>query len=128
MTNAVKDKRPINLKLSSLKYPPMAIVSILHRISGMILFLLFPFMLYLLSCSLRSEESFNQWHEVLACFCSKTLIFAFFSALIFHLLAGIRHIFMDLGWGERLPIGRYSAMAVFYTSLFLIIYLGFWLW
>lgn len=128
MTNEVKDKRPINLKLSSLKYPPMAIISILHRISGIFLFLLMPFILYFLSLSLRSEESFNHLHDVLACPYSKGIVWVFGAALILHLLAGIRHILMDLGLGERLPSGRYSALAVIYVSLFFTIFLGFWLW
>lgn len=128
MTKAVNDKRPINLKLSSLKYPPMAIVSILHRISGIFLFLLLPFMLYFLSLSLRSEASFSEWQHLFSCPYTKGIVWVFGSALIFHLLAGIRHLFMDMGLGEQLSSGKYSALAVIYTALFLIIFLGFWLW
>ncbi len=62
----VNKKRPINLDLSSLKFPPMAIASILHRVSGVLIFLLFPFVLFILGCSLQSEESFAQTKIILA--------------------------------------------------------------
>ena len=84
-------------------------------------------MLYFLSLSLRSEETFNQLHHLFTCPYSKGILWVFGAALIFHLLAGIRHLLMDLGFGEQLPSGKYSALVVIYVSLFLIIFLGFWL-
>lgn len=121
-------KRPVNLDLGSLKYPPMAIASILHRMSGLVLFLLLPFMLYLLSISLRSAESFDQMHQLVTSPYCKLLLWAFSAALMFHLLAGIRHMLMDIGVGEHLSEGRASAIIVIVTSLILTVLLGVWIW
>jgi succinate dehydrogenase / fumarate reductase cytochrome b subunit len=124
----VNQKRPVNLDLGSLKYPPMAIASILHRISGLVLFLLLPFMLYFLSLSLRSAESFDKLQTLLSCSYSKLLLWVFSAALIYHLLAGIRHMLMDIGFGEQVNVGRSSAIFVIVLAIILTILLGVWIW
>ena len=121
-------KRPVNLDLGSLKYPPMAIASILHRISGLVLFLLLPFMLYFLSLSLRSAESFDSLRLLLTSPCYKLLLWGFCTALIYHLLAGIRHMLMDIGFGEQLNAGRLSAIIVISAAIILTVLLGVWIW
>jgi succinate dehydrogenase / fumarate reductase cytochrome b subunit len=123
----VNDKRPINLDLTSLKYPPMAIVSILHRISGLVLFLLMPVMLYLLSLSLHSTESFTHLQTLLLKPSYKFLLWVFSISLVYHLLAGIRHMIMDLGYGEELGAGRISATIIIIAAFILAIFLGIWL-
>lgn len=127
MKNTVK-KRPVNLDLGSLKYPPMAIASILHRVSGVILFLLFPVMLYFLYISLQSPLAFTQLQRTLMQPVNKIVLWIFGSAIIYHLLAGIRHIWMDLGWGERLEVARRSASIVIAVAIFLALVLGVWIW
>lgn len=112
----------------SLKFPPMAIVSILHRLTGVLLFCLFPWILYLFSKTLSSEAEFQSTLLSLTTPCSKFFMWAFFSALIYHLLAGIRHILMDLGLGEGLVAGRRSSIMVIVLAAVLIIFLGIWLW
>jgi succinate dehydrogenase / fumarate reductase cytochrome b subunit len=124
----VNKKRPINLDLMSMKFPPMAIASILHRISGIVLFLLLPLMLYLLQHSLHSAESFTKTHLLLAHPLYQLMLWAFGSALIYHVLAGIRHLVMDAGWGEHLPLGKYTALLVIVLSVILILVLGMWIW
>jgi succinate dehydrogenase / fumarate reductase cytochrome b subunit len=124
----VKQKRPVNLDLTSLKFPPMAIASILHRISGIVLFLLFPAMLYLLDLSLRSEESFIKVKAMIATPYWQLLLWLFSAAMAYHLLAGIRHIIMDLGFAEGLPTGRRTALFVFLLAIIMIIFLGLWIW
>jgi len=121
-------KRPVNLDLGSLKFPPMAIASILHRISGVILFLLMPFMLYILKLSLSTPESFDQLQVWLQCFYLKFLLIAFAAALVYHLLAGIRHLFMDFGIGEELSSSRTSSIIVIVLAGILTILLGIWIW
>jgi succinate dehydrogenase / fumarate reductase cytochrome b subunit len=124
----VNKKRPINLDLSSLKYPPMAIASILHRISGLVLFLLLPLILFILDLSAHSEESFAQMKIMLTRPCYKLLIWAFAAALIYHVLAGIRHMLMDLGFGEHLCAARRSAVFVISMAIIVTIFLGIWIW
>ncbi|MCE0722400.1 MULTISPECIES: succinate dehydrogenase, cytochrome b556 subunit [Legionella] len=121
-------KRPVNLDLGSLKFPPMAIASILHRISGVVLFLLLPIMLYIFGQSVQSEEAFIQVKDLLSHPVYKVVVWAFGAAMIYHLLAGIRHLVMDMGFGEHLDAGRRSAVLVIILAIILSIFLGFWIW
>ena len=121
-------KRPINLELTSFSYPPMMIVSILHRISGVVLFLLLPVMLYFFSLSLQSEVSFSQLQVKLGESVYKFLLWSFGAALIYHVLAGIRHLVMDYGWAESLVMARRSAQLVIMLALILMLFFGVVLW
>ena len=124
----MKSKRPVNLKLTSLAFPPMAIASILHRMSGVVLFAFFPLVLYILHCSLASQSSYLNMSTLLACPWTRLALWAFGSALIFHGLAGIRHLLSDLDFGESLSAARWTAYGVMGLSLVLIIGLGMLLW
>ncbi|KTC82179.1 succinate dehydrogenase, cytochrome b556 subunit [Legionella cherrii] len=121
-------KRPVNLDLGSLNYPPMAIASILHRISGVVLFLLLPIMLYIFGQSMQSEEAFTQVKSLLSHPAYKMILWAFGAAMIYHVLAGIRHLLMDMGFGEHLNAGRRSAVLVIILAIILSIFLGIWIW
>ena len=124
----VKTQRPINLNLFKFHFPIPAIVSILHRISGVILFLLLPLLLGLLSSSLVSADSFSALSDSMACPILKFFTWVILSALLFHVFAGIRHLLMDAGIGETLQISRITSFAVIVLSLVGIILLGVWLW
>ncbi len=124
----VNKKRPVNLDLSSMKFPPMAIASILHRISGVVLFLLLPVMLFVLSMSLQSEESFLHMKSMIAHPFYKLVLWAFSTAMVYHIIAGIRHIIMDLGIGEHLKAGRNSSILVIALSVIATLFLGIWIW
>ncbi len=106
----------------------MAIASILHRISGLALFLLFPIVLYYLELSLASPASFIHLQSTLSGIGAKLILWAFSAALIYHLLAGIRHLIMDAGYGEHLDSGRKSAIFVIIAAIILTLLLGFWIW
>lgn len=121
-------KRPVNLDLGSLKFPPMAIASILHRISGIALFLLLPLMLFILAKSLHSAEWFAQTQVMLMQPVYKLAVWAFSVALIYHVLAGIRHILLDIGLGEHLCTARFTAKLVIALTVILTIILGIWIW
>lgn len=106
----------------------MAIISILHRLSGIFLFLMIPVMLCGLSASLQSKEGFD---KLMLCFSSpwcKGVTWFLASALFYHLIAGIRHLFMDLGFGEDVKIGRISAIVVLILAILTSVSLGVWLW
>lgn len=120
--------RPVNLDLGSMKFPPMAIASILHRISGILLFVLLPIMIFLLGQSLQSEEAFAQMKLRLSDPYYKLIVWAFCAALAYHLLAGIRHLIMDMGFGEHLCTGRRTAILVIVLAVFSTIFLGIWIW
>jgi succinate dehydrogenase / fumarate reductase, cytochrome b subunit len=124
----VRDKRPVNLNLMTMAFPLPAIVSILHRISGVILFLLIPTFLILLSCSLQDAYGFYHIVDFLNHPLAKLVLFATFLALFYHLIAGIRHLFMDFHCGDSLAGGRIGAKLVIAATIIFAIFLGIWLW
>ena len=77
------------------KMPPSAIVSILHRVSGFGMFLLLPFLLYLLQESLRSEISYAHFAGMVDNIFTKIILLGLSWAYAHHFVAGIRHPFMD---------------------------------
>lgn len=124
----VKNKRPININPLKYRYPPMAIASILHRISGVIVFLFIPVLLWMLSASLGSPERFIELQSIITSPLFKFIIWATLSALFLHLLIGVRHLIMDLGVGEHLKSAKFSATFVISLGIILAILLGVWLW
>lgn len=124
----VNKKRPVNLDLSSMKFPPMAIASILHRVSGIVLFILLPVMLYILGQSLQSEDSFAEIKTMLTNSYYKLVLWAFGTAMIYHILAGLRHLIMDMGFGEHLSTGRRTSILVIILAVISTIFLGIWIW
>lgn len=122
---------PRNISIASLlryRFPIMAIASILHRVSGFILFLLIPFMLWLLYQSVASLQSFEALSRGFDCIGVRFLIWVLLSALWYHLLAGIKHLLMDLGHLESKEGGKISASVVIILGVLGMILLGVWLW
>ena len=121
-------KRPINLNLLTIHFPIPAIVSILHRVSGVFLFLLFPVLLWMFSLSLSSEQSFTKLQDFLSSPLIKVLVWLVLAPLCYHLVAGIRHLLMDMHIGEELKSGRRGAKLTILVSIILVALLGVWLW
>lgn len=124
----MKAKRPVNLDLRTFAYPPTAIASILHRISGVILFILFPFILYLWSLSLKSSASFAELQSMMDCIATRFALWVFGSAFIYHAIAGFRHLLSDWDILDKLPQARWTAVGTMGLSLILTLYLGIILW
>jgi succinate dehydrogenase / fumarate reductase cytochrome b subunit len=124
----MNQKRPVNLELSTLHFPIMAITSILHRLSGIAVFLLLPFMLYLLQQSLHSPESFASLQTYIQCNFVKFLIWGFISSLFYHFMAGVRHMIADLGYGETVDTARKTAVVLLVLTVVSTIGLGVWIW
>ena len=124
----MKQKRPVNLDLMTLRFPVTAIASILHRISGIVLFLFSPFLLYAFQYSLTSEPDFEWVHSLLDMMSIKLATVLLLSALVYHCLAGVRHIMMDLGLGESLVMSKISAMTVIFLAILLTLGFGVWIW
>lgn len=101
----------------SYRLPLAAKVSILHRGSGALMFLLLPFVLYLLDHSLTSEISFDYLKGYTSHWFVKLLILALSWAYLHHFCAGIRHLFADFHVGVSKEGGRKSATAVLAVSL-----------
>ncbi|NBB13446.1 succinate dehydrogenase, cytochrome b556 subunit [Pseudomonas sp. SLFW] len=124
----MKSQRPVNLDLRTIKLPITAITSILHRISGIILFIGLVFMLYALSKSLGSEEGFADMKATLTSPLAKFIAWGLLSALLYHLVAGVRHLIMDTGVGETLEGGKLGSKIVIAISVVLIVLAGVWIW
>jgi succinate dehydrogenase / fumarate reductase cytochrome b subunit len=110
----VKSNRPVNLSLATVLAvnlkSPVAISSILHRISGVLVFLLIPVLLYVLQQSLDSREAFDILkQDFLGTFLGGGLLFIAFAGLVFHFIIGTKHLVQDFGIGESLNGGRLFA-------------------
>ena len=112
-----KKRRPLWFNLSPLNLPVPGLVSILHRVSGVLLFLGLIGFLYLLDLSLASESGYTRAGELLSSPIAKLLVIASIWALLHHLCAGIRHLFLDVDVGASLHAARRSALAVLVVSL-----------
>ena len=99
------------------RLPLAGFVSILHRASGMLMFILLPFVLYLLDLSLTSEDSFNTLKLFASGVFVKLVILALVWAYLHHFCAGIRHLLMDFHIGLDKDSGRKSAVSVLAVSL-----------
>ncbi len=124
----MKTQRPKNLNLLTIRFPIPAIVSILHRIAGVVLFLLIPILLWVFHLSLQSKRGFDAVHHVVTTSWMKLFIWLCFAAFFYHLVAGIRHLLMDIQLGVELKSGRMTAMLTMVISLLFIILAGIWLW
>ncbi|AMX02087.1 succinate dehydrogenase, cytochrome b556 subunit [Microbulbifer thermotolerans] len=120
--------RPVNLDISTIKLPAAALVSILHRISGVVLFAVVALLLCMLDASLESEQGFADVAAAFDSIPAKLILWAALAALIYHLVAGVRHLLMDLGIGETLEGGRRGAVMVLVVAVVLILLAGVWIW
>jgi succinate dehydrogenase / fumarate reductase cytochrome b subunit len=104
--------RPRFLDFSRIRFPVGALASIAHRISGVVLVTALPFAVFLLGRSLEGEEAFSTVLEKFQSPLGRVALFVFAWASAQHLLAGVRHLLMDVGIGSSLAAGRASAYAV----------------
>jgi succinate dehydrogenase / fumarate reductase cytochrome b subunit len=124
----VKDKRPVNLDIGSMRLPITAWVSITHRASGVFLFAGMAVLLWALDASLASPESFALLQECLASPLAKFVLWAVVAGLIYHSLAGVKHLVADFGVGETMEGGILGARIVIALSVILILMAGVWIW
>jgi succinate dehydrogenase / fumarate reductase cytochrome b subunit len=114
-----RSTKPVFLNLLQIKLPWMGLVSILHRITGVLLFLAIPLCFYLLGLSLDGEAGFNQVVTIMQSFPFKLFSLALLWVFLHHLLAGIRFLLIDLDVGVNIPRARQSAVSVFISGLLL---------
>ena len=130
---AAKRPRPKYLTLPAILFeirlPLPGFVSILHRVSGALLFLPFAaWLLYLLDTSLVSEQGFARVHDYLRLPVVKLGLIVFIWAYAHHLCAGIRFLLLDLNKGIELAPARRSAAAVLVVSLLVTAYFAWRIW
>lgn len=124
----MRDNRPVNLDIGTIRLPITAYASIMHRMSGVVLVLSAFLLLALLDLSLSGPEGFARAAELLAAPLPKAVAWAVATALIYHALAGIKHLIMDFGIGESMQGGVFGARLVIGLALLGSIAVGVALW
>jgi len=123
----VNDKRPVNLDFGAIITIP-SIASILHRITGVFLVAGMAVLIYLLDESLASEQQFNDVKMLTSSVMFKLILLAVLAGLIYHSVAGVKHLILDMGIGETLEGGIAAAKLVFIISAILTLLVGVWIW
>src|SRR3989338_4409120 len=121
-------EHPKHLALHLIQLPLPGFVSILHRVSGLILFLALPLLLLMLQHSLRSIETYTQLLSVLAHPLLKLMLLGLLWAFLHHFCAGLRYLAIDLRYISNLVQARNSSKAVMVVSLALTVLAGAKLW
>ena len=119
--------RPKHLNLMQIRLPVPGWVSIMHRASGVFLFLSLPLVLWLLDRSLYTERGYSWVVSLFAQGWVKLLLFAGIWAFFHHFCAGIRYLLLDCHIGVRLPAARAGAIAVYIVSIPLSLAVAYWL-
>jgi succinate dehydrogenase / fumarate reductase, cytochrome b subunit len=125
----VAKPRPVYLNLFAIRMPLPAVVSILHRASGALLFAIgIPLAICTVQSALASPEAWAQMRVTLASPLAKLVLVVLAWAFIHHLLAGIRHLLMDAHFGVELSGARRSAALTLVLSVVLTIAIAVRLW
>ena len=113
------------------KLPIAGIVSILHRVSGLLMFVLLPFVVWLFDVSLSSEVSYERFASAYLAgigwapaWFVKLVTLALIWAYLHHAIAGLRHVWMDVAHAVSKEQGRSTAIATLALSLLLTAGLG----
>ena len=121
--------RPVYLNLFAIRQPLPAIASILHRVSGALLFLVgIPLLLWFVQRSLASPEGFAAVTAPLMTPLGKLVVLVLAWSYLFHLLAGLRHLALDLHVGVALAPARSSAAVALVLSILLTLIVAVRLW
>ena len=123
--------RPRNVGIFDLmqyRFPVMAIASILHRITGVLLLVYIPFVLYYLHLSLTDISGFVAFKKLIQTWQGAFFLWLFLNAFWYHVLAGLKHLVMDFGHWESLRAARISSTVVIILAGIGAITMGVWLW
>jgi succinate dehydrogenase / fumarate reductase, cytochrome b subunit len=114
-----KEFRNINvMQLAGYRLPLAGVISILHRVSGALMFLIgMPLMLYLFQESLTSELSFDNFKSIINSWFMKLILLGFIWSFCHHFCCGIRYLMLDMHKGLEKEQARNSAIVVLVVSL-----------
>jgi succinate dehydrogenase / fumarate reductase cytochrome b subunit len=124
----MKTERPVNLDLTKFSFPIMAITSITHRITGVLLFVAIAYLLWLLDTALASADGFASASATLADTGPRLVLLGVIAMLWFHILAGLKHLVMDFHHWDTLEAGRRASQGVIVLTLAGVALAGVWLW
>nr|WP_222428794.1 succinate dehydrogenase, cytochrome b556 subunit [Denitratisoma sp. DHT3] len=104
------------LNLLALRFPIGAVVSIGHRLSGLLLVVALPFLVAFFERCLESERIYQQTMAAMRSPLGTVIMLILCGSLVLHVLAGVRHLLMDIDIGSSLPIARRTAWLVLSAS------------
>jgi succinate dehydrogenase / fumarate reductase cytochrome b subunit len=126
---AERPRRPVYLNLPAIRLPLPGVVSILHRVSGAVLFLVaIPLALCALDASLSSPSAYASFAAAAGHPIAKLVTIGLVWAYVHHLLAGVRHLAMDLHAGLELASARRASAAVFVFAVLITLVVAVRLW
>ncbi len=120
--------RPKNLNLFTIRLPINAVVSILHRVSGVALFLMLPLILLAFQRSVKSQDTYTALAELLNTWFVKLVLIGLAWAFFHHFFAGIRHLLQDVHWMTTLQKARFSSRVVLWLVGFSVASFAFVIW
>jgi succinate dehydrogenase / fumarate reductase cytochrome b subunit len=120
--------RPKYLNLLQIRLPVPGVISIMHRVSGAVLFLIIPILLTLFDLSLESPQTFLRLKALFSHWAFKLVLIGLIWAYLHHLFAGIRHLALDLHYGTDLPAARATSWAVLAGAIVLTAIIAVKLW
>jgi succinate dehydrogenase / fumarate reductase, cytochrome b subunit len=123
-----KKQRPKNLDLFTIRLPVNAVVSIMHRASGVVLFLIQPVLLWALYLSLSSEQGYAAVTAKLHQWPFKLLMTVLAAAFFHHFYAGILHLAMDVHWMTTLQKARFSSRVVLWLVAVTMLFVSWAIW
>jgi succinate dehydrogenase / fumarate reductase cytochrome b subunit len=106
------NNRPKNLNLFTIRLPINAVVSILHRASGMALFAMLPLILLAFQYSVKSQQSYTELVALFDAWFIKLVLIGLAWAFFHHFYAGLRHLLQDIHWMTSLQKARFSGRVV----------------
>ena len=121
-------KRPKYLNLFQIRLPLPGVMSIMHRVSGTVLFLALPVLLWWMQRSLNSLDTFTSLQATFSHGFTKLILIGLAWGYLHHLCAGIRHLMLDLDYGTELETARLTSLLVFAVSITLTIVAAVLLW
>lgn len=129
MEAKLQKERPKYLNLVKIRQPLPAVISILHRITGILLFFPgIPLLLCTLELMLGSQSDYEKLHSFLLNPVIKGWLLLFLWFFLHHLFAGIRYLALDLHYGIMLSQARASSKLVFVTGIVLTLIVGVIIW
>ncbi len=120
--------RPVNLNLFKMSWPLAALTSITHRVTGVILLVGLAFALYALQMALASPAGFEQAAQMVQQPVGKFILFGLLLGLVYHFVAGIKHLLLDFHMGDSLQASRAGAVGVIVVTVGIAAVLGGLLW
>ncbi len=124
----MNDDRPVDINLLRFAWPFAAIASILHRVSGAILFVGVGFLLYVADLALQSPAGFDAAVAAMQGIFGKLVLLGLMAALIYHMVAGVKHLLLDFHIGDSLEASKRFAQLTVIISIIFIALTGIWLW